>query len=653
MKNYFKYAFYFAFCLIYFNSSAQQSKLDSLKKLLKSAKDDTTKIILLDGISELWPPEQPDTILSNSIIEYELAKKQNWELGFAISVYDKALYYYYSRSFDTSITLFNEAIDRFKKLYSQKRLGLSYYSIGYVYLEQGNFVKSLDAFLKSLSIFEKLDDYRGLSQSLGALGTVYIYQNNYKKANEYLVKAIDVAHKSGVKSDEAHALMCLGENHCFLEQYDLSEKELTRALELYTELKNRNFTVMTTVILGNLYASTMRYGEALGCYAKILDLNAKEVEHASPSYLGAIGQIYLGIFNDTNVLKPHPQLPKSKKEAISQAVKFLKVALEGSIAIGQIDNIRIYSRDLSLAQKLSGDYASALANYELFITFRDSVFSTENRLKFKKLETEREVQLKEKQIVIDKLAVAKKRNERGYFAAGMALLIGVIGIVFRNYKNQKESNRALTYEKKRSDDLLLNILPSEIAEELKASGKSEARYFDDVTVMFTDFVNFTTATVHMTPQELVAELDACFKAFDAIISKYNIEKIKTVGDAYLAVSGLPVATPDHAANVVKAALEIRDFMQSRKAELGEKSFHIRVGIHSGSVVAGIVGVKKFAYDIWGDTVNTAARMEQNSLAGKVNASESTYLLVKDKFKCEYRGEINAKNKGQLKMYFIE
>jgi len=210
----------------------------------------------------------------------------------------------------------------------------------------------------------------------------------------------------------------------------------------------------------------------------------------------------------------------------------------------------------------------------------------------------------------------------------------------------------LKIEKRKSDDLLRNILPEEIAAELKEKGYSKARYFDNITVLFTDFVNFTQAGENMKPQALIDELHTCFKAFDEITGKYGIEKIKTIGDAYLAVAGLPAADPDHAENVVRAAIEISAFMADRHTNLAEKTFEVRIGIHSGSVVAGIVGVKKFAYDIWGDTVNTAARMEQNSEAGKINISQTTYELVKDKFACEYRGEIDAKGKGMLKMYFV-
>ena len=232
------------------------------------------------------------------------------------------------------------------------------------------------------------------------------------------------------------------------------------------------------------------------------------------------------------------------------------------------------------------------------------------------------------------------------------VLMRTAEVVLQKEKIEKQHDELKT-EKKKSDDLLRNILPEEIAEELKEKGSSDARYFDHVSVLFTDFVAFTKAGERMTPQELVNELHACFKAFDGICSKYNIEKIKTIGDAYLAVCGLPVADEEHAENMVRAAQEILQFMIARKQELGDKTFEIRIGIHSGAVVAGIVGVKKFAYDIWGDTVNTAARMEQNSEAGKINISETTYEMVKDKFECSYRGQITAKNKGELKMYFVK
>ncbi len=220
-------------------------------------------------------------------------------------------------------------------------------------------------------------------------------------------------------------------------------------------------------------------------------------------------------------------------------------------------------------------------------------------------------------------------------------------------KEVAERTSEIREEKRKSDELLLNILPEEVAEELKQRGTSEARYFDHVTVMFTDFVNFTKAGERFSPQELVNELDTCFKAFDEIISGYGIEKIKTIGDAYLCVSGLPSPDEQHAVNTVKAARDILEYMLQRKQQYPDKTFDIRIGIHSGAVVAGIVGVKKFAYDIWGDTVNTAARMESSGEPNKINISHATYELVEAQFNCTYRGEITAKNKGDMRMYFVD
>ncbi len=253
----------------------------------------------------------------------------------------------------------------------------------------------------------------------------------------------------------------------------------------------------------------------------------------------------------------------------------------------------------------------------------------------------------------------KQRQQKRYFIIGLLIALLIAGFIFRSLRLSDKQNRIIGEQKEiadkqrqRSEELLLNILPSEVAEELKVKGKANAKLFEDVTVLYTDFKDFTIFTEKVAPQALVTELDNCFNAFDEITSKYNIEKIKTVGDAYLAVCGLPVPNVKHAENVVNAAIDIREFMLRRRSELNDKTLEIRIGIHSGSVVAGIVGVKKFAYDIWGDAVNTAARLEQNSEAGKINISQTTYDLVKDKFDCQYRGEIEAKNKGKLRMYFV-
>ncbi len=217
----------------------------------------------------------------------------------------------------------------------------------------------------------------------------------------------------------------------------------------------------------------------------------------------------------------------------------------------------------------------------------------------------------------------------------------------------EERTNELYIEKKKSDDLLLNILPEVVAQELKQTGRTTPRSYELATVMFTDFENFTVKSERLSPEELVSIIDSCFKKFDEIISRHQIEKIKTIGDAYLCVSGLPDTKDHSAANVINAAIEILDVIREQQLNSDSGFFDIRIGIHTGPLVAGVVGNKKFAYDLWGDTVNTAARMEQNSEANRINISQSTYELVKDKFHCSFRGKQPAKNKGLIEMYFVE
>jgi len=200
----------------------------------------------------------------------------------------------------------------------------------------------------------------------------------------------------------------------------------------------------------------------------------------------------------------------------------------------------------------------------------------------------------------------------------------------------------------------LNILPEETAEELKQNGKVQAKKFDSVTVLFTDFEGFTNFAENLSPEKLVESVDFYFSKFDEIMEKYDLEKIKTVGDSYMCAGGLPFPTEDHAQKMVQAGFEIAAFVKEAKKtnDKDQTRFDIRIGINTGPVVAGVVGTKKFSYDIWGDTVNIASRMESNSEPGKINISENTYELIKDTFDCEYRGKIKAKNRGMMKMYFV-
>lgn len=278
-----------------------------------------------------------------------------------------------------------------------------------------------------------------------------------------------------------------------------------------------------------------------------------------------------------------------------------------------------------------------------------------------KAQQEREIQAQKALAAEFDAARQKSESARNFMIMLTSLILVIAGLFFMLYRSKNKTaaelsqkNKIIEDEQKKSDELLLNILPLAIAQELKTKKKVAARKYEDATVMFVDFTGFTQVSEKLGPEQLVAELDYCFTNFDHIISQYRIEKIKTVGDAYICASGLSDknASPS---DMVKAALQIQDFLLQLKAERmsqGLPCFEARLGIHTGPVVAGVVGEKKFAYDIWGDTVNIAARMEEACAPGHVNVSEATYWKAKYEFEWQPRGKVAAKNKGLMDMYYV-
>lgn len=218
-----------------------------------------------------------------------------------------------------------------------------------------------------------------------------------------------------------------------------------------------------------------------------------------------------------------------------------------------------------------------------------------------------------------------------------------------------ERTEELQLEKEKSDNLLANMLPKGTAEEIMSKGKADKRKYNFVTVLFSDIQGFTRIAEEMNPEVLIDELDRFFFHFDSVAEKYRIEKIKTIGDAYMCAGGIPERNRTNPVEVVLAALEMQKYMLKMKNDPSRPAarfWDIRIGIHTGTVVAGVVGHKKMTYDIWGDTVNTASRMESSGEAGKINISGTTYEFVKEYFTCDYRGRMPVKYKGDLDMYFV-
>jgi class 3 adenylate cyclase len=468
-------------------------------------------------------------------------------------------------------------------------LANNYGGIGNVYSKQGNDPEALKNFLTSLKINDEIGNKFGIAHSYENIGWVLIKLNRAVEAKEWLQKALVLNNEIGAKGQIPFNYYNLADADSALGNY----KSAYENYKMYVLYKDSVFSEENT---RKLTHAAMQF-----------EFDKKETE------LKYQQQLTAGQLEKQHLLNKQQQqsLLLSNKEKDLQHLAYLKEKAEKQEK----------EKQLVLSER-------------------------EKELQSTRLTTiEKEKLLQTSQLQTQQQEIATKNAQRNLFIAGTVLFLLLASSVFLGLKRT-------TKEKKKSDSLLHNILPAEVAEELKAKGSTTARQYNDVSILFTDFVNFTQTSETLSPEELVHELNTCFTAFDEITGKYEIEKIKTIGDAYLAVCGLPNADPKHAQNVVHAALEIRDFIGARKQQLGDHAFDIRIGIHSGSVVAGIVGVKKFAYDIWGDTVNTAARMESSGEAGKVNISETTYGLVKDEFTCTHRGKITAKGKGEIDMYFV-
>ncbi|NJC24655.1 adenylate/guanylate cyclase domain-containing protein [Neolewinella antarctica] len=272
---------------------------------------------------------------------------------------------------------------------------------------------------------------------------------------------------------------------------------------------------------------------------------------------------------------------------------------------------------------------------------------------FRALEDSMQLIRQEQELYLQEMRSEKEAQRRNFFILLIVALIALAGLLYARFhasrkheERLQEQNNVIELERQRSDELLLNILPAPIAEELKLNGKANTRRYDSVTVMFADFKGFSSLAKTVSPEQLIAMLDEAFQALDRIVEKYGIEKIKTIGDAYMCAGGLPIESDDHAERAVKAALAIQEYLKTNP------NFSARIGIHSGPVVAGVVGLHKFVYDIWGDTVNQASRLETAGKAGKVAISESTRALLPGSIVTEPAGTFDAKNIGMMKRYFV-
>ncbi len=631
--------------------SQDQHLIDSLKNRLKQFEvhksemhgktpeiNDTVKANLLYELSKAYWFNNPEMAMEYANQSLQIAEEINFKKGIAFAYISIGIINYNQGNYQEALKYCNNSLLIANEINSKKGKILARLYIGCTYLVQGNYPVALQNIIASLKIAEEIKDKTGIAQAYSSLGYIYVIQGNSPEALKYDLAALKINEELGRKTGISGLLNNIAEIYRTQGNYDAALKYYAASLK--TDLESGDKYSAAYNNIGVVYSAQGNYSEALKNYFIAIKISTELGDKAGLAEgFRNIGDVY------------------TKLKNYKEAGKYLDDGLGLAKEIGDKEKIKINYESLAVMDSATGNWKSAYENHKLFMLYRDSLMNEENTKKtvqqqmqydFDKKEAETKAGQEKKDAVALK-EMQKQKLVRNGFVGGFAVVLLFAGVFF-------SQRNKITKGKKQSDELLLNILPHEVAEELKAKGSADAKQFDDVTVMFTDFKGFTQISEKLSPSELVAEIHTCFKAFDNIIGKNNIEKIKTIGDSYMCAGGLPVANTTNAIDVVKAAMEIQQFitehLQQRKSA-GKEPFEIRIGVHTGAVVAGIVGVKKFAYDIWGDTVNIASRMESSGEAGKVNISGSTYELVKDKFNCTHRGKIQAKNKGEIDMYFVE
>ncbi|HEY5686751.1 MAG TPA: adenylate/guanylate cyclase domain-containing protein [Yeosuana sp.] len=510
--------------------------------------------------------------------------------------------------------------------------------------KMGNLEMALNAFFKSAEIAKEEKFVSGEGIAYVSIADVYTAMNNPNNAISYYNKAIQLFRDTNYFIELASALLNQGDLYFNIKKYDLALDNFQESGQIF---KEENYLAGTAYNIGNVgmvYAEQGKDALAEQNMNEAINM-LEEMQDYYPI------SIFLTYMADIYV----------RKDNIKTAISYAKKSLQQSIKYNFKKEISDANLKLSELYDKAGDKITAYKYYKDHIIYRDSVQNVAKVQQMADLRTDFEVSQKQIELNLKDTALnlsnQQKENQRiVMIATAIALfLIGLLAIgLFRRNKFIQRTKKIIEEEKNRSDSLLLNILPEETAQELKTSGKVKAKRFESVTVLFSDFKGFTSYSNNLSPEVLVETIGFYFSQFDEIIEKHGLEKIKTIGDAYMCAGGLPFPSKGHAEKMVKAALEITEFVaETKKNEKAtEFNFDVRIGINTGPVVAGVVGAKKFAYDIWGDTVNIASRMESNSEPGKINISENTYEIIKNRFDCEYRGELEVKNKGMMKMYFI-
>jgi adenylate cyclase len=622
---------------------AQTYEIKKLKETIASQPDDSLKVNNLILLSNQYLGEDPKESVRYGIKAQQLAKKLRYK-GEAYAYKAVGLgYFYQSKNRDAAIQ-FQNSLRLFDSLGLKVGVANILSTLGSTYFNAGEGTKAIDFFLRSLKLSEELNDSLRIGTALSGIGVVYLNKvETLDKALEYFLQALPIFHKINYEDGEGNVSMNIGEIYKKKRLYDSAIVYLDQALEVYRGTIDATFPLN---LLGEIYVEQGDFQQGLMYHNRALEI-AQKLEGKLE-----MTQSLLGIASAQN-----------KKGNSKVSIEFYRQAATIAKEIDAKQQLKDAYAGLARTYAKTGDFRKAYTYDTMYSNIKDTLYLVDDDKKNQQLQFTFDLGKKEAEISLLtadqelKAAIIQRQRVMNIAAVvtGVLLILVVMGF-YNRYRYVRKTNKIIKDERDRSQDLLLNILPAETARELESNGHAKTRFYDNVTVLFTDFKGFSTIAGKLTPIELVAELNDYFMAFDEIMGKYNLEKIKTIGDAYMCAGGIPTVNETHALDAVHAALAMQAYMEKRQREkdlTGIAGWELRIGIHTGPVVAGVVGKRKYAYDIWGDTVNIASRMESNGEPGKVNISATTYHLISEHYQCIYRGKISAKNIGEVDMYFVE
>jgi class 3 adenylate cyclase len=623
----------------------QTDNVDSLKTILETAPADTNKVnTLIDICTIVYRSSPADAIVYGNEARI-LSVRLGYDKGLALAHKYIGMGYYFQGDYWDTVNQWQQALTAYEAINDKVGVSNILNNIGAVYNNQGDDTKALEYYLRSLKPAEEIGDTLRIVTALVNIGTIYLKKSStMDKALEYYLAALPMSERIKNYNAIGTASVNTGEIYYAWEEYDTALYYYEKAIAAYKKTNSGNFPFAITCV-GKVY---MKYGD----FEKAIETQ-KEGYEVAKSY-----DAKLEMAGALLALAETYTQQGDLRSSISTYKRAQKIA-EG---IGSNYELREAYDGLANAYAELSDYNNAFKYQTLLTDIKDTLYEDANTKTIQSIQFTYELDKREGQIellttdkMLQEAIIQKQRFVKNAFIVGFIVIVLVALQTLRNYFRKVKTNKILDRQKAEIETLVLNILPAEVATELRTEGSATPRSYESVSVLFTDFKGFTKIASGLAPKELVAELNEFFVEFDNIAVKHNLEKIKTIGDAYMCAGGIPSPNDTHPIDTVNAGLEMQEFMRRTneiRASKGLQTWGLRIGIHTGPVVAGVVGKKKFAYDIWGNAVNIASRMESSGEADRLNISSATYALIKDRYNCEFRGKIYAKSVGDIDMYFV-